>query len=307
MRRSRMMVMAWVASGLVWSSAFAGDRTAGVVERPAKASVVSVRLASEVASPGMDKVVTDNGQVLYVSKEPVLTGADLLSATSGADGHSVALKVSQGKEAAIVGRVAIFVDGNFVGAPHTSKNADNSIALIGLDPQQAARVSRSIVTRPVDPTSAQIVLVPQQPGPIEPGGTIIVDAFIDSAVDLRAYQVAVEITGGTAGQVAIKDMLVDNARPDWVFAGQQAVNAANRVGGRMMGALYSGGINVAERKYAGTIVLEASADAFGSFTIKLREDHQQTTMKNPDNISIAFAASLPQTIVVGNRPVRGQK
>jgi len=311
MRKVRTMLVACVVVGSMACMALAADKTSAPgrspaqLERPTKMAVVSVRPVSDTAMPGYEQLTTEGGQILYVGKDPILAGADVLGIMAGHDANSMSMKVAVGKGSAVSGRVGIFIGTHFVGAPLATKGPDGTITLVGLEPAQAARLSTHFSTAPVVPTGATITFVPQQPK-IEPGSTVLVDAFVSGANDLRAYQVAVDISGGQTGRFEMKDMYIDTARTDWVFADMQAVSAANRTGGRMMGALYSGGVNVSEPKYAGTLVLEASPDALGTFNISLRAT-EETTLKNPDSVEIAFMAPAPTSIEVAVRASSGPR
>jgi len=309
MRKAGIVVTTWVAAVSLTGLVFAGDKTSAsgrtpAAERPAKVSVVTVRPVSDIPQAGYDKVVTDGGETIYVGKDILFTGTDVTATAAGLDGNSLSLTVTGGKGVNVPGRVAVFVDGGFAGAAVATKAGNGTITLAGLAPAQTARLTQHLILSP-EPTGALITLVPDS-NRIEPGQTVEVKAFVDGATDLRAYQVAVDITGGTQGSFTIKDMFVDSNHPDWVFADMQAVSAANRTGGRLMGALYTGGTNVSSRKYAGTIILEASTDALGSFSIGLRQT-QETTLRNPDSVPISYVATAPVAVEVSPRVAPGSR
>lgn len=309
MRKSSLMATAWVAMFSVTGAVLASDKAASLgrtphMERPSKITEVTVRPISDVPQPGHDKVTTDSGQMLYVGRDVLFTSTDVVASAAGSDVNTLSLTLSGGKAGVVPGRVAVYIGGSFVGAPFATKNSDGTITLAGLEPAQTARLTRHLIVTP-EPTGALITLVPDT-NQIEPGQVVEVKAFIDGAVDLRAYQVAVDVTGGTQGEVTVKDIFVDTNHPDWVFSELQAVSAANRPGARLMGALYNGGINVDERKYAGTIVLEASPTARGAFVIGLRQN-TETTLRNPDSVPMSFVADAPIVLDVNPRVAPGSR
>ena len=51
------------------------------------------------------------------------------------------------------------------------------------------------------------------------GESIEIQVFIEDVVDLRLYEVVLEVTGGSSGSLDLTNLTIDQARPDFVFAG----------------------------------------------------------------------------------------
>ncbi len=101
---------------------------------------------------------------------------------------------------------------------------------------------------------ADISLV-ANPTSIAPGSSATVEGFIIGASDLRAYQVALSVTGGTSGTLDLETLGVDIVRQNYVFAAfppSDYVIATDPNGVRLGGALYSEVVNTGSNKYLGT-------------------------------------------------------
>ena len=86
-----------------------------------------------------------------------------------------------------------------------------------------------------------------------PGGTAIVDVFVDSAVGIRGYQVELSVA---------TNVEIDTSREDYLFADTESISAVDAARGRLAGARHVGG-----RPTEGTAYL-------GSFAIDAREERQ---------------------------------
>ena len=97
-------------------------------------------------------------------------------------------------------------------------------------------------------------------------------AFIGAASDLRGYQLALEVTGGTSGTLTLESLSIDINDDDYVFDDPPSTVhiAEDEISGRLAAGLQSGGMSVEPDKYLGTFKLRASNDADGTFTIDLR-------------------------------------
>jgi hypothetical protein len=102
---------------------------------------------------------------------------------------------------------------------------------------------------------------------IVPNGLAEVEAFGDEFIDLRGYEIAVSVTGGTGGTLTMANMFVDDQRSDYVFFGHGTHEAFDLTGQRLANTLESGGEDSSAQVYLGTFVLRASQDAQGTFTI----------------------------------------
>jgi hypothetical protein len=136
------------------------------------------------------------------------------------------------------------------------------------------------------------------------GKTVAVHVFLDTtATDLRAEQVAIDITGGVPGMVTWETLSVnqqhlnDQQQPDFVFHGQECVTAVNNTAGRLAASLYAGGIHVGtDRKYLGTFILRASRYAQGIFLVHLRVT--ETGVYNSASQSMPWISAEPVSITV---------
>ncbi len=127
---------------------------------------------------------------------------------------------------------------------------------------------------------------------LQSGGLLSVDVYLDNLVDLRGYQVALDVTGGTTGTLSRESVTVDtrHADPqgngDYVFFGSQSVTATDEIGGRLAAALYNGGVSSGSAKYAGTFTFRASMDASGTFNVGVR---MADTLLRDSNIALIEA------------------
>ncbi len=122
---------------------------------------------------------------------------------------------------------------------------------------------------PVDPSGTIDMLV-SGPSSSFPGQTFDVLVFGDEFTNLSAYEVAVDITGGTQGSVYLQALSIDDQRSDYVFNGLSPSEAFNNNDARMANLLTGGGVTSTSPKYLGTFKLKASGNAAGTFTISLR-------------------------------------
>jgi hypothetical protein len=92
---------------------------------------------------------------------------------------------------------------------------------------------------------------------------------------LRGAQVAVDVTGGTAGTLDVESITFDILDPEFVFpyptySGSDYVTAGHVGGGRLSAGLYVGSVTDVRPGYLGTFVFRASPDADGTFTVSVR-------------------------------------
>lgn len=108
----------------------------------------------------------------------------------------------------------------------------------------------------------------------QPGGSIQLDVLLESVIDLRAYQVEIEITqlsgSGTVEVTCPGGVEVDMARADYVFAGQSGVLPVVSCPFMRFGAaLLQGGVDVAGPAYLGHLVLDVSGSATPGSTFEI--------------------------------------
>ena len=142
---------------------------------------------------------------------------------------------------------------------------------------------------------AAITLV-ANPTTIAPGASATVEGFISGASDLRGYQVALSVTGGTSGTLDVETLSIDIVRPNYVFSGLSNVTALDESGVRLGGALYSGGVNTGSNKYLGTFTFRASSDADGTFTVDFRTGETLLRDSNMGSITWDSGGSVDITV-----------
>jgi hypothetical protein len=143
-----------------------------------------------------------------------------------------------------------------------------------------------------------IVLAPPS-STVSQGGTVSIEVLIEGPLDLRAYEAAVDISGGSAGSLTLTSLTVNPARPDFVFYGADpaALTPANLAERRLAGALWSGGVSVAAApKYAGTFTFQASKNAAGTFQITLRTAN--CSLRDSGSQTLPWSAGAPVTITI---------
>ncbi len=158
-------------------------------------------------------------------------------------------------------------------------------------------------------------------GIIVPGQQTTIHAFVDNLpVELHGYQIGLAITGGSSGEItaaAIENaVFVDEVRGDWVFADLAAVNeniltAGDPFGVRLFALIFDSAIGTAPQseRYAGTFVLEASADALGDFEVTISPTDIEDTAARTILMTVGgttFPADINDPLiipVVGNTAV----
>ena len=263
---------------------------------------VDLHLASLTPVDGFD--VRAFGDVnVYVSPRVALTEAALMSvesSTSRKSGSSVSISLTEPGLRRVrsllrrntVDQMAVISGGRIIAVDSfTLDTAASSLTLSGLTSLEASRISDLIVSGPV---GATITLVARR-ARVFPDRPVSVDIFVSGMVDLRTFQVALEVSGGTAGSMTIEDMQIDRARSDYVFGTLQKVDAADLIGKRVGGVLISGGVNATEMSYLGTATLRPSADARGTFRVTVNAGNRSTLLWTSDNVPVRFqteAASI---------------
>lgn len=138
-----------------------------------------------------------------------------------------------------------------------------------------------------------------------PKDLFAVDLFISGVVDLRGYQVAVDVRGGISGRLDPVDLTVDMARDDYVFASAQSFFATGFDQQRLAGVRLTGGVTTQGPGYLGTFVYRATSDASGDFEVSLRT-WNDTMLRDSNEQVIPFVAGPAAWIKVEqNAPGRG--
>jgi len=121
-------------------------------------------------------------------------------------------------------------------------------------------------------TSGGLTIVPST-DLIQADETVDVEVFTDTVENLGAYQVSVDVTGGSAGSLDLEAVTIETGRADFVFASASVTRGTSVNGASLMAVLTNPGGWVFEGPaYLGTFTYRASADAAGVFTVSLRPE-----------------------------------
>lgn len=144
----------------------------------------------------------------------------------------------------------------------------------------------------------------ETPHTINPGDMVEVDVYVAGTADLRAYEVSVDITGGSSGALTLVNAFIDETRVDYAFYGAATPthSSVDVSGGRIANALEIGGVDALTDVYAGTFVFQASGNADGTFTATALI--QDTKLRNSNSFPVGIATTTSTTISVtgGNMP-----
>jgi len=293
-----------VASASFADDAKVGGRQVDTLQRDAKAeSGVVIRLAGDQPAAGFRRMALESdSQMIYVSSAAGLSTADFMSVTEGPD--RVALQLTPEAAGRFApgthDRLAIFVDGHLSSAPRATFSAESGVVeLIGLLPGQSQRLSRILVSSPVGALGPRLQAVARE-STVPVGEFATVDVFIRGVAELRAYQVTLDVSGGTTGNLESGELTVDIARDDYVFHGQQAVHAADLERGLALSALYAGAVAAQEQMYLATFQYKVLEGASGRFQIQVRTNGD-TLLRDDHGLPVGYQTGAPATITVGHR------
>ncbi len=310
MRKLMAVVSAAVVAVGVVNAGLAGPRTGSL--KGGKEGVVSFRLASTSPMRGFEAMTLGDDRTVYVAPQAVLSAGAVVSAEAIAtrDGSDVSLSLtdeSAGRLGSMQGeadQLAVFVGDRLVSSGAFSFDAGNGRATItGLTSADARQVTRVISRRRSAPVGTAITLVPSQTT-IEPGEVVTLEIFVTGGVsDLRAFQLAVEISAGASGVLTTEELWMDTQRADYVFRGLEKLDAVDRVGKRLGAVLLSGGTQPMETGYLGSYSLRASDDASGTFSVTISA--KDTSMvASTSNQMILFSEGPPAEITIGAQQLR---
>lgn len=131
---------------------------------------------------------------------------------------------------------------------------------------------------------------------LDPTEWLYVDVFTGAVDELGAYEVALEVSGGTAGNLILTDIIVDNTRADYVFGTASTIVAENQTEGRVGVVREGGGVAITGTKYLATFVYQPESGASGVFEIALKGDGASFLNDGNGNL---LAVSLGSEEVVG--------
>jgi hypothetical protein len=291
----------------VWVTGNESARADGDAIRPAASHPLSFRLATTTPIRGFERM-TISKSALYVAPRVALSGdsvssAAAIDARSGTDVEMTVRPEVVGKLAATMRKfgadwLAAFAGERPVAAGKVTLNTtDGKVTINGLSQRVAKRLARVLNGDSIAALGPTIKLAVSAPS-VKPGGTVTVDLFATNIPNLRTYQMALDIQGGSSGQLTVPDLRIDSGRKDFVFGTQKKIDAVDKVGGRLGALLFNGSVDVATSVYLGTCTVQASADAAGVFHLDLRTADNSSFLKDGQNLGIGFFTE-GATITVG--------
>jgi hypothetical protein len=135
---------------------------------------------------------------------------------------------------------------------------------------------------------------------IDEAETVDVDVYVDSVDDLGAFELTLEVTGGTSGELGLWAITVDSGRQDYVFFEEAGPThtAMNTDNGSLSHALEGGGVPVTGSGYLATYTYQPMDGATGMFTITVKGD-ENTFLNNTDGVMLATQTGATEVIGVG--------
>jgi hypothetical protein len=305
MRKAMLVLTAVLVSVSMLGVADAQDSA-----RSAKRAPVSFHQASMTSVQGYKEMALDRDQKIYVSPKAALSLGDVASSemVETRDGVDMLLTVNE-KSAVRFGkllrsrsadRMAIMAGGRLIGAGSVSFSADDHVATItGLSTTQAERISEAVGGESAVPVGSQITVAASRQT-LMPGQSTTLDVFISGVPNLRVYQVALSVAGGSSGSLTVSSPRIERDRTDYVFGSLQKLDAVDEVGNRIGGLLMDGGVDATDPLYLGSYTVTASPDASGTFRINLRTD--DTEIRDSASMEIRYGAGPGAKITVGASP-----
>lgn len=285
MQKSRIFVASLVV-GMLMTSAFAQDRAT----RADKVQGVSFHVVSTTPATGYNQV-TFNGQTYFVAPKATIVSDQVRSVQSS--GTSLTLSGDFGA-ASKANQIGILIDGQLVAVGSLALQSGQA-TMTGLTAEQTQRVTHLLSRKSSNPTGAMFTVVPAG----QASGEYTFDVFVQNVPDLRTYQVKLEVTGGTAGTLDMTEVRIDKTRPDYVFSGSEAIDAADHGGSRVGATLFNGTAAVTAPKYVGTWRYRPSPDAAGTFKIDVRgNDESFVSDEANQNVTVS---STGTTLQIGSK------
>ncbi len=276
-------------------------------DRPAKGDQVTLRLATDVPTRGMEKI-TVGDRTLFISGKAGISGRDVVSteAIESRDGSDVELSLTKAGAARLAGlmkdagtnQAVLFSGRKALMAGTISFSSDQGIATItGLNADDAQQLSQMIQGR--RSIGGPTLTVVANTTSIAPDGAVTLDVFVSGVASLRTYQTKLGISGGDAGQLTVDDLFVDHTRADYVFGTAQKLDAVDRTGNRIGAVLMDGGVDAMGAKYVGTYTVRASSDAAGTFNVNVITADRSSIVMTSENKELAVGAGPSAMITVG--------
>ncbi|MFQ5462682.1 MAG: hypothetical protein ACE5E5_08660 [Phycisphaerae bacterium] len=280
----------FLAVGLLGVGALVSLAQAEVVFRPASAS----------PAQGFKAMNSVDGRY-FVSGETVFTDANL-AAVRSVRGGSMELAVNADLGGA--DRVAVFVDGEFVGAPK-ARATGGSLVLSELSRNTGAHVA-NVLGNTGAASDAPVISVQVSSNSVAPGGTVSADVYISNVTGLNTYQVRINATSASAGILPVTNLQIDKTRSDFVFAGGDVLDAVDSHQNRMGALLFnSDTVDSVGRLYLGSYTFQVPADATGAVYVGV-EVGGETFLIRPDGKQMPYRVGAAAVVTTGARPNLGR-
>lgn len=286
--RSAMRVLSVGLLSLCVASSFVYAEGKGE-SKGGKAGGWSVRLGSVSPTAGFEEQ-SFGGTLVFVSANVSVGSADIASAAQTTNAINLTL-TAQGATS-----VSSLIRSN-AGQRIAVYDGARIVAFPVIEASMLKGTSLTASTSPIAPAGPTLNVKAVQ-ATAAAGTMVSFDVYLSGASDLRGYQVAVDVTGGDNGKLTLADIHQDVNRADWVFAGQQIVNASDLNGSRVVAALWNGGVDAGSMKYIGTFSYQASDDASGTFTAKVRVS-EDTALRDSNSAPIGYQAGAVGSVQIG--------
>jgi hypothetical protein len=122
------------------------------------------------------------------------------------------------------------------------------------------------------------------------GGSVDVDVYVSTVSDLRAYQVALEVTGGRRGRFELTQIRIDTDRAEYAFGSSKIVEAIDLSEARVGVLPFNGTADVLKSAYLGTFTFRASEDAKGTFDVHVQLG-QKSLLRRSGGQAVALDAN----------------
>ncbi len=104
------------------------------------------------------------------------------------------------------------------------------------------------------------------------GDRVWIDIFAGPVTNLRGYQIALAVAGGSRGSLEPTALAVHDNREDYMFARMESVHAEAPSGVRVVGTSMAGGVTTRRDTYMGSFAFRIPSDAHGTFAISIRPE-----------------------------------
>jgi len=118
----------------------------------------------------------------------------------------------------------------------------------------------------------------------DPSEDVQIEVYVSEATNVFAYEVALEVTGGTGGSLMVTDITVDQNRTDYVFYGMAVPLQAKDLPGMRVGGSFNTalpGVTGTGQVYLATFTFQPAGGATGVFNINVA-GAGKSFLLNPD-------------------------